>query len=111
MSSIQDTQCISSRRRLPLGFLKFTEPTTACRETSQRCQGIVMLDKKVAAAMDRWCKNNGDADAKADSGIFYGRDNPRNMAILLPEMLPQSNNAGELVLPYVCRENPFYSPQ
>ncbi|KAF5328563.1 hypothetical protein D9611_014950 [Ephemerocybe angulata] len=45
---------------------------------------------------DGSCINNGTADAKCGSGVWYGEDDPRNQALRvdLPE---QSNNVGELV--------------
>ncbi|KAF6750667.1 hypothetical protein DFP72DRAFT_817405, partial [Ephemerocybe angulata] len=45
---------------------------------------------------DGSCVNNGTADARCGSGVWYGEDDPRNQALRvdLPE---QSNNVGELV--------------
>ncbi|KJA14736.1 hypothetical protein HYPSUDRAFT_150029, partial [Hypholoma sublateritium FD-334 SS-4] len=46
---------------------------------------------------DGSCTDNGNLDARAGAGIWYGRDNPRNKAVRLPESMHQSNNTGELV--------------
>jgi ribonuclease HI len=44
---------------------------------------------------DGSCTNNGDEDAQAGSGIWYGEDNPHNIALRVPGTT-QSNQTGEL---------------
>jgi len=45
---------------------------------------------------DGSCTNNGTADARAGSGIWYGNEDPRNMAIRVPGE-KQSNQIAELL--------------
>lgn len=40
---------------------------------------------------------NGDENAQAGSGLWYGQNDPRNAAIRLPDTIEQTNNAGEAV--------------
>ncbi|KAF9446290.1 ribonuclease H-like protein [Macrolepiota fuliginosa MF-IS2] len=44
---------------------------------------------------DRGCRNNGSHQAKASSGIFFGRNDPRNLAVRVPGK-EQSNQTGEI---------------
>ncbi|KAF5328544.1 hypothetical protein D9611_014835 [Ephemerocybe angulata] len=46
---------------------------------------------------DGSCINNGSADARAGSGIWYGHEDERNTAIRLGPPMPLTNNTGELV--------------
>ncbi|KAF5335692.1 hypothetical protein D9611_009597 [Ephemerocybe angulata] len=40
-------------------------------------------------------QNIGTEDACAGSGVFFGDDDPRNMAIRVPSYIPQTNNTAE----------------
>lgn len=46
---------------------------------------------------DGSCINNGNLNAKAGSGIWFGTNDRRNKAIRLPPNVTQSNQAGEIV--------------
>ena len=45
---------------------------------------------------DRSCLNNGTAEARAGSGVWFGADDPRNVAVRVPGP-DQSNQIGELL--------------
>lgn len=49
----------------------------------------------VVVYMDGSCKNNGSVNAIAGAGVWFGPNDDQNLAVCLPEVLPQSNNAGE----------------
>ncbi|RPD57417.1 hypothetical protein L226DRAFT_467550, partial [Lentinus tigrinus ALCF2SS1-7] len=51
----------------------------------------------VTVATDGSCLNNGQADAKAGAGVFFGIDHPRNRSVRLSPYLAQSNQTGEAV--------------
>lgn len=40
---------------------------------------------------------NGSENARAGSGLWYVNDDPRNVALRLPDSIEQTNNAGEAV--------------
>ncbi|KAL1671128.1 hypothetical protein EV122DRAFT_189558, partial [Schizophyllum commune] len=54
-------------------------------------------EEPMIVATDGSCLNNGWADAKAGSGVFYGHGDARNKSVRLPEHIEQSNQAGEIV--------------
>jgi RNase H-like protein len=60
--------------------------------------------------MDRVCINNGKANAKCESGVWFGPNNPRNQAIKVPGET-QLNQAEELMATIVAiQEIPIYIP-
>ena len=52
---------------------------------------------EVTVYTDGSCINNGDSDARAGAGYWYGENDIRNGCLRLPDTIEQSNNAGELV--------------
>ncbi|KAF9004848.1 hypothetical protein BDZ89DRAFT_1049389 [Hymenopellis radicata] len=63
---------------------------------------IVFYDGRQAGAQqtvytDGGCNNNGDDNAVASAGIWFGQDDPRNESLRLPEALEKpSNQLGEI---------------
>ncbi|RPD53729.1 hypothetical protein L226DRAFT_446382, partial [Lentinus tigrinus ALCF2SS1-7] len=49
----------------------------------------------VTVATDGSCLKNGQTDAQAGAGVFFGVDHTRNRSIRLPPNLAQSNQTGE----------------
>ncbi|KAF9028474.1 ribonuclease H-like protein, partial [Hymenopellis radicata] len=50
---------------------------------------------------DGGCTKNGDDDARASAGVWFGEDDPRNEAIRLPKELGKpSNQLGEIIGAY-----------
>jgi ribonuclease HI len=49
---------------------------------------------------DGSCENNGDRNARAGCGIWFGAGDPRNKSIQVGEDLPQSNNVAEILAVY-----------
>ncbi len=49
------------------------------------------------AATDGSCLKNGQADASAGAGVYFGPGDPRNVSVKLPATLQQSNQTGEAV--------------
>ena len=45
---------------------------------------------------DGSCLNNGTAETRAGSGVWFGADDPRNVVVRVPG-LDQSNQIGELL--------------
>jgi hypothetical protein len=39
-----------------------------------------------------FCRNNGNLDAKAGAGVWFGQNDPRNIKARVPDFLLQSNN-------------------
>ena len=53
---------------------------------------------------DGACTNNGDEDARAGSGVWYGDNDPRNISARVPHKL-QSNQTGELIAVLLAVKN------
>ncbi|TEB32229.1 ribonuclease H-like protein, partial [Coprinellus micaceus] len=51
----------------------------------------------VTVYTDGSCHDNGSTTAKCGSGLWYGVDDQRNMAIRVGPPIGQSNNTGEVV--------------
>lgn len=60
-------------------------------------RGINLETNKIMVFTDRACMNNGKADTKCGSGIWFGRDHRLNKAVKVPG-LNQSNQVGKLVM-------------
>ncbi|KAF6745619.1 ribonuclease H-like protein [Ephemerocybe angulata] len=56
-----------------------------------------MYEDRVEAYTDGSCHNNGTADAKCGSGVWYGEGDARNLATRIGDPHPQTNNTGELI--------------
>ena len=54
------------------------------------------MNTELVVYTDGPCTHNGTAEAKAGSGIWYGRGDPRNLAARVPGK-EQSNQIGELL--------------
>jgi ribonuclease HI len=59
----------------------------------------ILNNRKVATseilATDGACDNNGQANAQAGAGVFYGIGDPRNISCRVPVELAQTNQTGE----------------
>jgi len=66
--------------------------------------------EEIVVYTDGSCINNGQEDAQAGSGIWYGENNPRNKALKVPGKA-QSNQTGELyAVLHVARTTPKEIP-
>ena len=66
--------------------------------------------KEIVVYTDGSCTNNGQEDAQAGSGIWYGENDPRNTAIRVPGKV-QSNQTGELyAILHVAKMTPKEAP-
>ena len=54
----------------------------------------------IVAYTDSSCLDNGDAKAKARSGIWFNHNNPWNIGLPVHSSLPQSNNVTEMLAIY-----------
>ena len=54
------------------------------------------VEDELVVYTDGSCAGNGTAEARAGCGVWYGTDDPRNMAIRVPGK-KQSNQVGELL--------------
>ncbi|KAF5382437.1 hypothetical protein D9615_002719 [Tricholomella constricta] len=70
---------------------KETKTNVPATQTHDDTEG----DQVIEVWTDGSCIANGDEDARAGSGLWYGENDERNLAIRLPPNMEQSNNAGE----------------
>ncbi|KAF5376901.1 hypothetical protein D9615_007206 [Tricholomella constricta] len=54
---------------------------------------------------DGSCSANGNENAQAGSGLWYGANDERNMAVKLPPDIEQSNNTGEAIAILLAAQN------
>jgi ribonuclease HI len=77
-------------------FADLTDLSSVAPRIHQRSQVVgARPTPSIVVYTDGSCVNNGDLDAKAGAGVWFGRDNPRNLKSRVPEHIPQSNNSGE----------------
>ncbi|EIM91166.1 uncharacterized protein STEHIDRAFT_49350, partial [Stereum hirsutum FP-91666 SS1] len=101
---------ITSDDSLAHGFRVFTNPNSHCRDPALRRQGRVLQDEAVTAYTDGSCLNNGDSDARAGSGVFFGPEDVRNISARLPAN-GAANNTGEIVAPLLLLQGvPDFAP-
>lgn len=87
---------VTTRDRLSDGFRVFTSPEVQDRNPAYRqARGVEVEDEAVTVYTDGSCLFNGDDDAKAGSGVWFGDDDPRNISCRVPGT-HQSNQAGEI---------------
>ncbi len=94
---------------LAQGFRVFTDPGVFNSLPANRtAQGANIEEEATTAYTDGSCLNNGDLDAKAGSGVWFGQDDERNRSVRLPGP-SQSNQAAEVfaVLKAVEATPPF----
>ncbi|KAI0782454.1 ribonuclease H-like protein [Irpex lacteus] len=78
------------------GFRVFTDPTVFKSRPGHRlARGIEVQDEAVTVYTDGSCIHNGDEDARAGSGVWFGNDDPRNIAVRVPGP-HQTNQTGEI---------------
>src|ERR1700722_1930418 len=65
----------------------------------------------VVVYTDGSCLNNGEENAQAGSGIWFGRGDPRNRALRLPGQLQSNQRGGMYAIPYVVRPTPSHCPR
>ncbi len=75
----------------------FTDPTRTTDDMAKRYKlhGQIPRCREITVYTDGACENNGKEDAKCGSGIWFGDESPRNLAIRIPGK-DQSNQVGEL---------------
>lgn len=64
----------------------------------------ITTTKQVVIYSDGAAKGNGKSHAKAGYGIFFGEDDPRNIAARVPLDMPQTNQVAELLATTVAME-------
>ncbi len=57
---------------------------------------------ELIVATDGSCYNNGEKDARAGAGVFFGNQHPLNRSVRLPPELEQSNQTGEITATLVA---------
>ncbi len=67
-----------------------------CNELPNMSITTTHLQTEIVAT-DGSCIRNGQADAQAGAGVFFGPDHPKNLSVRLPPSLLQSNQTGEAV--------------
>ena len=88
---------ITTGETLDEGFQIFTNPNVfSCLPAHRTAQEVTVRDEETIVYTDGSGSNNGDADAKAGSGAWFGRDDPRNSATRTPGP-SQSNQAAEVL--------------
>ncbi|KZT22152.1 hypothetical protein NEOLEDRAFT_1218614, partial [Neolentinus lepideus HHB14362 ss-1] len=101
---------VSLRGGITQGFRLFTDPKASCRDPARRKIGLVLPNEAVTAYTDGACIDNGDINARAGSGVFYGTGDTRNLSLRLPDEL-NSNNAGEIVAVLtLVKATPTFAP-
>ncbi|KAI0342569.1 ribonuclease H-like protein [Trametopsis cervina] len=87
---------VTTKGALAEGFRIFTNPAVAsCEPAHRQPRGATVEDEATALYTDGSCHHNGDADARAGSGVWYGLDDERNIAKRVPGAA-QSNQTGEI---------------
>ena len=75
----------------------FTERDDMVEATAlQTTEDETWMTNELVVYADGSCVNNGTAEARAGSGVWYGENDPRNLAIRVPGR-KQSNRVGELL--------------
>ncbi|KZT28024.1 hypothetical protein NEOLEDRAFT_1154663 [Neolentinus lepideus HHB14362 ss-1] len=77
------------------GFRIFTDPSASCNDPALRTLGRVIQEDAVTAWTDGSCLGNGSENARVDSGVFFGPDDPRNISARLSHTFI-TNNDGEI---------------
>ncbi|KAF5378486.1 hypothetical protein D9615_007135 [Tricholomella constricta] len=77
------------------GLRVFVNKETKTNAPATQAQDDTEGDQVIKVWTDGSCIANGDEDARAGSGLWYGENDERNLAIRLPPSMEQSNNAGE----------------
>lgn len=85
---------IRTKHSLWKGFRAFAEKQEHRTEALQEIPGT---RQRTEVFTDRSYMNNGCEDANAGAGAWFGKDDPRNIAIVLPSTVNQSNNAGKIM--------------
>jgi ribonuclease HI len=73
----------------------FRSADTPASRPKRPAQGATARDQKVIVYTDGSSINNGSADAKCGSGVWFGEHDPRNIS-LRPPTAEQTNQAGEI---------------
>ena len=89
---------ITCKENLAECFRIFTDPTRLNNQLTQRYkhQGPIPRCREITVYTDGACMNNGKANARCGSGIWFDHNSPRNLALRVPGD-DQSNQVGELV--------------
>lgn len=101
---------IITEGQLSDGFRVFTDPKKYSDAPAHRNYIIGPLQNPIVIYTDGSCINNGDEDAQAGSGIWYGVNDIRNSAIKLPGPI-QTNQVGEVAaILQVVNTNSHFTP-
>ncbi|TEB21313.1 hypothetical protein FA13DRAFT_1571736, partial [Coprinellus micaceus] len=76
-------------------FRVFTTGTPEPTYAGAKRRGHPQRARKTVVYTDGSCTNPGYEEAKAGAGVWYGQNDSRNVAMQMPEGLPQTNNAAE----------------
>ncbi|OSC98505.1 hypothetical protein PYCCODRAFT_1375103, partial [Trametes coccinea BRFM310] len=73
----------------------FTGPSEVCQTIPD--MSVEQNDNFETVATDGSCYRNGERNAQAGAGVYFGVDDPRNVCARLPASLEQTNQTGEAV--------------
>lgn len=101
---------ITVKKDLSRCFRIFANPHKKCNDTANRQITKEISRETTIVYTDGSCLNNGSQNSIAGAGIWYGKDDRRNIAIRVQDKL-QSNNTGELsAILYVLQSTPKILP-
>ena len=97
---------ITSKDNLAECFRIFTDPNRIANIPAERLEpyGTNLRLREITAYTDGACINNGKANARCGSGVWFGPNDRRNRAVRVPRA-QQSNQIGELVAVIVAVES------
>lgn len=102
---------VTTMMPLAEGFRIFTKPEAFSSEPAhRRVRGAEIPEEAITVYTDGSCMNNGDENAAAGSGVWFGHEDPRNIARRVPGTT-QTNQAGEVfAITLAARATPPFAP-
>lgn len=93
---------VTEKGPISKGFRIFTDPNAKMHQQPWRQRSRVQDEnnENITVYTDGSCENNGQEDARAGAGIWYGPDDERNKALRVPKNMPQTNQTAELLAVY-----------
>ncbi|EIM86442.1 uncharacterized protein STEHIDRAFT_57307, partial [Stereum hirsutum FP-91666 SS1] len=96
---------------LSQGVRVFGDPNAKINYPPFRQRGNLDEQDEITVYTDGSCLNNGDDNARAGSGIWFGPDDERNKSLRVPSAMPQTNQTGEvLAIWYIATTAPLSAP-
>ena len=111
MSKILFDPSVTSDNDLSHNFRVFTDQDAKCADPGYRRHPLVAEHAEETTAHTAGsCVENGYDNAQAGSGVWFGPDDPRNVALKIPGPI-QSKQAGHLAaVLYVVKATPPFAP-